>query len=311
MGAYSFKRLIQGLLLIITVSYLAFALLYIMPGDPIDILTGDRVAPEKKAELRISYGLDKPMYIQYYNWLKKVVSGDFGNSIKTKQPVAEALSQRIPLTLKLIGIATVIQVLISIPLGLIAAYKKDSWVDRLLMTFASFTQVIPNYWLGILLILLFSITLKWLPMNGYSSVNHFILPIISVAFGGAAGLIRLAKTEVLDVFREKYVLTAYAKGLSDKAVILRHVLRNSLILIVTLVFMNIPWIISGAVIIENVFVIPGMGSYLTNAITNQDFPVVQACVLIITVLTVLCNLASDLINGMLDPRIRMEISRGN
>ncbi|RNB81268.1 ABC transporter permease [Brevibacillus fluminis] len=311
MGAYSIKRLTQGLLLIITVSYLAFALLFIMPGDPIDILTGDRVPPEKKAELRISYGLDKPMYIQYYNWLNKVLSGDFGNSIKTKQPVAEALSQRIPLTLKLVGIATVIQVLLSIPLGLIAAYKKDSWVDRLLMTFASVTQVIPNYWLGILLILLFSITLKWLPMNGYSSANHFILPIISVAFGGAAGLIRLAKTEVLDVFREKYVLTAYAKGLSDKAVILRHVLRNSLILIVTLVFMDIPWIISGAVIIENVFVIPGMGSYLTNGITNQDFPVVQACVLIITVLTVLCNLASDLINGMLDPRIRMEISRGN
>ncbi len=311
MWSYSIKRLSQGLLLVVTVSFLVFLLLYIMPGDPVDILTGDRVSPEKKAELRVSYGFDKPIYIQYYNWLKKVLSRDFGNSIRTRQPIMESLKQRIPLTIELCGVAMLVEILISIPLGLLAAYKKDKFIDRFLMTLASVAQVIPNFWLAMLFILLFSVTLKWLPISGYASAKHFILPIASMVFGGAAGIIRMVKTEVLEVFREKYVLTAYAKGLPEGAVILRHVLRNSLILIVILVLMNVPWIISGAVIIENVFVIPGMGSYLTNAIASQDFPVVQACVLIITVLTVLCNLASDLIAALLDPRIRIEISRGN
>jgi ABC-type dipeptide/oligopeptide/nickel transport system permease component len=311
MANYSIKRICQGLLLVITVSFLVFLLMYIMPGDPVDILTGERVSPEKKAELRIKYGFDKPMHVQYYNWLKKILSGDLGKSIKTRQPIKESLKQRIPLTIKLFGITALFEILIAVPLGLVAAYKKDKFTDRFLMIFASLFQVMPNFWLAIQLILLFSVKLKWLPINGYTSAKHFILPIVSMVLEGASGLIRMTKTEVLDVFREKYVLTAYAKGLTEGKVVLRHVLRNSLILIVVLVLMSVPWIISGAVIIENIFVIPGMGSYMTNAIATQDFPVVQACVLIITVLTVLCNLATDLITALLDPRIRIEISRGD
>ena len=310
MANYAIKRLIQGLLLTVVVGFLAYSMLYMMPGDPVDTMTGMRVPPEKKAEMRAELGLDKPLLVQYGNWVKKIGSGDFGKSIITKQSIAETLKQRIPLTLKLCGISFLVEILFSVPLGLLAAYKKDKLIDRILMFFTSLSQVIPNFWLAMLLILLFSVKLQWLPLNGYDGATSFILPIAAMAFGGTAGLIRMTKTEVLDVYREKFVLTAYAKGLPGRAVVTKHVLRNSLILLVVMIFMSVPWIISGAVIIENIFVIPGMGSYMTNAIIGQDFPVVQACVLIITVLTVLCNLASDLITALMDPRIRIEITKG-
>ena len=305
---YTIKRLVSGLLLIFTVTVLTFSLVYLMPGDPVDIIAGPRVSQEKKVEIREKYGLDKPIYEQYGIWLKGALTGDFGTSITTKQKVSDSLAQRIPLTLKLTGTSLLVELLIALPLGLLAAYKKDGWFDRGVMTLSSVLQAIPGFWVAMILILVFSVSLKLLPLNGYSSWKHFILPVASMVIGGVTGMIRLTKSEVLEVYHEKYIQTAFAKGLSSKEVAVKHVLRNSLITIVVITLMDIPWLISGSIITENVFVIPGMGNYMTSAIAKQDFPVIQACVLIIAVLTVICNLISDIITARLDPRIRIEMT---
>jgi peptide/nickel transport system permease protein len=310
MGKYILNRLAQGVLLIITVSILTFSLVYLMPGTPVEIMAGDRVSEEKIAELTAKYGYDKPLYVQYLKWAGNALKFDFGTSVKTKISVKETLSQRVPITLKLCGSALIIKLLIAVPLGLLAAYHKDSIFDRLLMAITSLLRAVPNFWVAILLILLFGVKLKWLPLSGYSTPMHMILPVISIVLGSMATTVRVTKAEVLEVFREKYVQTAFAKGLPRKTVVIKHVLRNALILVVTLTFMALPWIVSGSVIIENVFLIPGMGSILTNSISNHDFPVVQACVLIIATLTVLCNILCDIITAMLDPRIRDSISGG-
>jgi len=308
---YAVTRLLQGILLIFTVSVLVFSLLYMMPGDPLETMAGQRVAPERKAELRHELGLDRPLHEQYLSWMRSVLQLDFGKSIATKLPVMQSLRHRIPITVNLALWALAVQLLIAVPLGLLAAYRKDSVLDRCLMGAASFLQSVPNFWLAMLLILFFGASLQWLPLNGYGSWRHNILPVISIAAGSIAGTLRMTKAEVLEVFREKFVLTAYAKGLPGRLVIVRHVLRNSLILVTVMVFMTLPWLISGSVIIEQIFVIPGMGSLLTKAISAKDFPIVQACILIITVLTVIANLLSDLLLALLDPRIRIEIAGGS
>ena len=311
MAKYVITRLTQGVLLVFAVSIVVFSMLYMMPGDPVEIITGERVSEMRKNEIRESLGLDKPLHIQYFNWLGKALRMDFVKSIITKLSVMQSLKNRIPLTLWISGTAMIIELLIAVPLGLFAAYKKDSIADRILMALSSFLQSVPSFWIAMLLILLFGKFLHILPLNGYGTWRHYVLPVTSMSIGGIAGIMRMTKAEVLEVFRERYVQTAYAKGLPEKRVIIRHVLRNSLVLVVVMVFMSLPWIISGSVIIENIFVIPGMGSMMTQAISKQDFPVVQACVLIITVMTVLCNIGSDILSALLDPRIRIEISGGD
>ena len=307
MTSYVIKRLIQGLLLIFVVSILIFAMMDLMPGDPIDLLTDRKVSEEVKDRLRAQYGLDLPPVQRYINWISDALKGDFGTSLRSKLPVNTMFKQRLPNTIKLTGTALLIEILIAVPIGLIAAYKKDGFFDRLMMGVSLFFAALPSFWVAVLLILFFGVTLRVLPLSGFESARHYILPVAAMVLGGTATAIRMTKTEVLDVLREKYVLTAYAKGLSKRSVMVRHVLRNALILVTIVLFMNIPWIISGAVIIENIFVIPGMGKMLTEAILNQDFPVVQACVLLLAVLTVLCNLICDVITAILDPRIRVSI----
>ena len=227
-----------------------------------------------------------------------------------RQPVSKLFQARIPVTLELCGIAMLLELVIAVPLGLLSAYKKDSLFDRIVMSLSLFFAAIPSFWTAVMLILIFGVTLKWLPISGFGSPSNYVLPIAAMVMGWTASSIRMTKTEVLDVLREKYVLTAYAKGLPHRSVMVRHVLRNALILVTVVVFMSIPWLIGGAVIIENIFVIPGMGSLLTQAILNQDFAVVQACVLLIAVLTVICNLMSDIITAILDPRIRASMGGG-
>lgn len=311
MTEYIIKRIVQGLLLVFVVSILVFSLIHLMPGDPIEILADSKVSEQKKDELRVKYGLDKPIHEQYFMWLTNVLKGDFGTSIRTKQSVNDMLMQRIPMTLKLVGIAIVIQFAIAVPLGLIAAYKKDSIIDKLLMTLTSIFNAVPSFWMAILLILIFSVNLGWLPQSGYSSPVHFILPISAIVLHGMSGTLRLTKSEVIDVFREKYVQTGYAKGLRNKTVLFKHVLRNALIPVSVMFFLSIPWTIGGEVIIENIFSIPGMGNLLWRGISTQDFAVVQACILIISVLTVICNIIGDILTAYLDPRIRVELKGGS
>ena len=307
---YTVTRLLQGALMVFAVTILVFSLLYLMPGDPVETMLGTRVEPERKAEIEHEMGLDRPIAEQYFDWLGDAVRLDFGKSITTKLPVMQSLKNRIPVTLRLSVTALIVELLIAIPLGVLAAYRKDGLYDRLVIALSTFFQSIPNFWIAILLILFFSIKLRWFPVNGIGTMKHYVLPVISVTLAGIAGALRMTKNEVLDVLHENYINAAYAKGLPSRKVAVNHVLRNSLTAVTVMIFMQIPWLISGSVIIENVFAIPGMGTLMTNAITTQDFPVVQACILIIAVLTVVFNLLGDIVSAMLDPRIRVAISGG-
>lgn len=310
MKRYIVERFIQGLLLVLAVSMLTFSMLYLMPGDAVSMLVDKKATEERKEEVRHEWGLDLPLTQQYIRWLGKAIEFDFGKSISTRTSVGESLMSRIPYSIKLGASALVVEILIGVPLGLLCAYRKNSLLDKTLMGVSLFTMAIPSFWIAVMLILVFGVFLKILPISGYTTPAHYVLPVATLALGGLAQTIRLTKTEVMDVMREKHVQTAYAKGLSTKNVMVRHILRNALILVVVMAFMSIPWIIGGSVILENIFTIPGMGSYLTNAIIAQDFPVVQACVLLISVLTVICNLLCDLVMAVLDPRIKASMSGG-
>jgi len=311
MRDYVIKRILQGILLVFVVSLLVFAMLDLMPGDPINIMTDRKVSEEVKEQLRIEYHLNLPLHQRYIIWVKDALHGNFGKSIKSKLSVTDMIKARLPVTLKLTLTALIVELIIAVPIGLLAAYKKDSFFDRLVMDVSLFFTAVPSYWIAVILMLLFAVKLRLLPLSGFESAKHYILPVTSLVINGIASTIRMTKTEVLDVLREKYVLTAYAKGLRKKSVLVKHVLRNALILVTIMFFMNIPWVISGAVIIENIFTIPGMGQMLTSGIVSQDFPIVQACVLILAVLTVICNLICDIITAILDPRIRISLGGDN
>ncbi len=307
MRDYVIKRIFQGILLVIVVSMLVFAMLDLMPGDPINIMTDRKVSKEVKEQLRIKFNFHLPLHQRYALWVRDLLRGDFGNSIKTKVPVMDMMKARLPVTLKLTLTALIVELVIAVPIGLLAAYKKDGFFDRLMMDLSLFFTAVPSYWTAVILMLIFAVRLRILPLSGFDSPMHYILPVTALVISGIAMIIRMTKTEVIDVLREKYVLTAIAKGLPKRSVLIKHVLRNALILVTIMFFMNVPWVISGAVIIENIFTIPGMGQMLTTGILNQDFPIVQACVFILAILTVISNLICDIITAILDPRIRISL----
>lgn len=304
--------MIQGVLLVAAVSVLVFSLLYMMPGNPVDMIVDRKVSQEKKEQIAHEMGYDRPLYEQYASWVHGiVVEHDFGTSTRYKVPVWDLMKERIPRSLVLCGWSLLIEMLIALPVGLLCAVRKDSLFDRFTVNFTLILTAMPGFWLGALLILVFGVWLKILPISGYKGVEYYILPIFALVASSIAGTIRLTKSEVLEVLNEKYVTTAYAKGLSSRTVMVKHVLRNALIIVTVQVFMSIPWLISGAVVIEKIFGIPGMGSLLLNSIVVQDFPVVQAVLLIIAILTVICNLISDIVIGILDPRIRISMGGGD
>lgn len=308
---YTVKRLIMGIFVVLAVTALLFGIMQLMPGDPIQLITNPRVSPKKIAELQRQWGLDKPVYVQYFYWLLHVFRGDFGTSIATGQKVITLIQARLPYTLLLAGSSLILQYIIAIPLGLLAAYRENSRFDNLVVVSTIILWSIPTFWLGILLILLFSIKLKILPVSGYSGFNSIILPIMTATLPYLASTLRLTRSEVLEVLREKYVITAYAKGLNTKKVLIFHVLRNALIPVTVMFFLSLPWLIGGSVIIESIFAWPGMGRLLWKAISTQDFPVVQGIIFIIAILTVISNILGDIITAYLDPRIRLEIKGDN
>jgi len=307
---YTIKRIGQGILLVIAVSIAVFMLLHLMPGDPVDSLVAESVSDVRKEEYRIEWGLDQPLPVQYLNWANRVLHGDLGSSLSTNMDILTTLKSRMPLSLKLCGMALLAQLLISVPLGLLAAYKRGGWFDRFIMGYSMVTAAIPTFWIGMVLILIFGVSLKALPVSGSATWRHFVMPVTAMVLGGVSSNIRLMRSEVLGVIQEKYVTIAYAKGLGRRQVMVRHVLRNAMILIVVQTFMSLPWIVAGAVIMENVFSIPGMGAAMANAVISQDFPMVQACILIISMITVAANLVSDILTALLDPRIRASIDGG-
>lgn len=256
------KRLIMGVAIVLFVSVLVFAIMQAMPGNPIDLMVDTRVSPERVAELEAQWGLDKPPIVQFFYWLGNILQGDFGMSVSMKQNVGDLIMQRLPYTLMLTGAALLIEYIIAIPLGLMAAVKKDKLTDKALTVGTIVLWSMPQFWLGVLLMFIFSITLGVLPLSGYSGFTSLILPAFTLALPTLAQIFRLTRSEVLDVMRERYVMTARAKGIAGKKVLIKHVLRNALIPVTVMFFLSLPWLIGGAVVVENVFAWPGMGQML-------------------------------------------------
>lgn len=309
---YIGKKLLLGIVLIICVSFLVFSMIFMMPGDPVTLMAGELANQDKIAETVEKYGLNRPLLVQYFDWWKKIVTKqDFGISFKYKLPVWDLVKVRIPVSLKLTAITMVVQYLIAVPLGLLCAYKKDSIFDKITVNLTLVMTAVPSFWIAVLLMLLFAVKLKWLPLGGFESWKHYVLPITAGVLGGIASTLRLTKSEAIDALNEKYVSTAYAKGLAKHDVLIKHVLRNSMIIICVQVSQSLPWLLSGFIILEKIFVIPGMGGLMISSIVYQDFNVVQCIILIISVLTVICNIIADIVLGLLDPRIRISTGGGD
>ena len=309
---YIGKKLLLGIVLIICVSFLVFSMIFMMPGDPVTLMAGELANQDKIAETVEKYGLNRPLLVQYFDWWKKIVTKqDFGISFKYKLPVWDLVKVRIPVSLKLTAITMVVQYLIAVPLGLLCAYKKDSIFDKITVNLTLIMTSVPSFWIAVLLMLLFAVKLKWLPLGGFESWKHYVLPLTAGVLGGIASTLRLTKSEAIDALNDKYVSTAYAKGLAKHDVLIKHVLRNSMIIICVQISQSLPWLLSGFIILEKIFVIPGMGGLMISYIVYQDFNVVQCIILIISVLTVICNIIADIVLGLLDPRIRISTGGGD
>ncbi len=313
MTAYILRRLILLIPVILVVGIVVFALVHLTPGDPAAVILGDSETPESYENLREQLGLNDPLPIQFINWFGGVLIFDFGDSIFIGDPVTHALLDRVQPTVLLTIYALLIQIIIVIPSGVIAAVRHNSIVDRLVTVVAISGAAIPTFFLGILLILFFSVRLRWLPSGGYEPITedpvaHFkamAMPAFALGFSSAGLLARLVRSSMLDVLREDYVRTALAKGLPMKAVVVRHALRNSLIPALTVIGTSVGALLGGAVVTETVFTIPGMGRLVVQSISRRDYPVIQGAVMVIAMTYVIVNLIVDLLYVYIDPRVRL------
>ena len=302
---YAFTRLISASLVILGVSCLVFLLIHLVPGDPVELMLGESARPSDREALRHALGLDLPVLTQLKNYLVGLAHLDFGVSIHTKQSISELIGQRIPASAQLALSSLLIAVLIAFPLGIIAAINKDTLWDQLAMGFSLFGVSIPNFWMGPLLIMIFSLWLGWFPVSGKEGISSIILPAVTLGTAMAAILARMIRSTLLEVLHEDYIRTAIAKGLSQKQVILNHALRNALLPIITLIGLQLGTLLGGAVITEKIFSWPGLGQLTIDSIQNRDYPVVQACVLFISLSYVMVNVLTDIVYAAIDPRIRL------
>jgi ABC-type dipeptide/oligopeptide/nickel transport system permease component len=300
------RRLALTIPVLLGVATLVFSLIHLIPGDPAQAMLGDAAPQQDVDELRRRLGLDRPLLEQYGVFLGGIVRGDLGTSLRTGEPVTSQILERMPATIELAGAAMLIALGVSIPLGIAAAVWRGTAVDYTAMTVALTGISVPNFWLGPLLAIVFSIELGWLPVSGRGTIAHLVLPAISLGAGLAAILARMTRATLLEELREQYVVAARARGVSRVRAVLRHAFRNSLIPIVTLVGLQFGAVLTGAVITETVFSWPGIGRLLVQSIGFRDYPIVQGCILLIAVAYVGVNLLTDLVYGVLDPRIRYE-----
>jgi peptide/nickel transport system permease protein len=313
MTAYILRRLVMLVPVLIVVGVVVFGLVHLTPGDPAAVILGDRATPEDIARLRDQLGLNDPLPVQFVRWFSNVLRLDFGESIFLGEPVTQALLDRVQPTVLLTLYALSIQVLIGIPAGVLAAVRYNSPLDRALTVMAISGSAIPTFFLGILLILIFSVRLRWLPSGGYvpfgeDPAAHFrgmLLPAFALGFSAAGLLARLVRSSMLDVLREDYVRTAFAKGLPEQLVIVRHALRNALIPALTVIGISIGALLGGAVVTETVFTIPGMGRLVVQSIARRDYPVIQGAIIAIAMTYVLVNLVVDVLYVYIDPRVRL------
>jgi peptide/nickel transport system permease protein len=306
MLSYITRRLILTLPVLFGVATLVFSLIHLVPGDPAQAMLGDGASPEDIAQLRTRLGLDRPLVEQYGRYLKGLVQGDLGTSLRTQQPVTTQIAERLPATAELASAAMLVAVALALPLGLIAAVWRGTWVDQGAMGLALVGISVPGFWLGPLLALIFAVELGWLPVSGRGTLAHLVLPAITLGSALAAILARMTRASVLEELREQYVVAARARGASRVRAVVVHALRNSLIPVVTILGLQLGAVLTGSIITETIFSWPGVGRLLIQSINFRDYPMVQGCIVLIAVTYVTMNLLTDLVYGWLDPRIRFE-----
>jgi peptide/nickel transport system permease protein len=317
MGQYIARRLLIAIPTLLIISFVIFAILALAPGDPLaQFALNPAISEATRDRIREQLGLDQPWPVRYVKWLTALVQGNWGFSFATKAPVIDLIWQRLPQTLQVVGLAYVLAVLIAIPIGIISAVKQYSFFDQAATLFAFVGFSVPSFFTGLLLILIFAVNLKWFPIvysstlqvtdwnSFWAMARQMVLPVTVLLVQQTAALTRFMRSSMLDNIPLDYVRTARAKGLADRAVITRHVLRNSFIPVITLVALGIPTIFAGAIVTENLFRVNGLGQLLITSIQNSDTPVVMALTFIFATLTVLFNLVADLLYGVLDPRVR-------
>jgi len=326
--AYALRRLLLALPLLVGITFVSFVVIHLAPGDPVEIQTGD-MSQQHSAKayqaLRELYELDKPLHIQYGNWLKRIVRLDFGRSFAPHgRPVSTMIAERLPITLLLNIVEMLIIVALAVPIGVLSATRQYSTFDKITTIFVFVGFATPDFWLALLLMILFGVQLGWLPISVLRSLNweymtfwqqqwdflgHLALPILVATFGGLAGFSRYMRQSMLEVVRQDYIQSARAKGLSEQTVIGKHALRNALLPVVTILGLSLPGLIGGSVIVESIFAIPGMGQLMVQAVFMRDYPVIMGNLVIVSALTLLGNLVADISYGLIDPRIRVSRRR--
>ena len=322
MVIYFAKRLLEMIPTIIGITLISFFIIHLAPGKPTDILSelNPKITPEAREKLEKYYGLDKPIIVQYGIWIKRLVKLDFGDSFSTdKRPVWDKIKERLPITILINVLSLVLVILIAIPIGVSSATHQYSLYDKITTVVVFVGFAIPTFWLALLLMILFGIYLDWLPISGIKSLNydslstvgkirdmssHLIMPVLLGAFGGLAGLSRYMRSNMLEVIRADYITTARAKGLSERAVIYKHAMRNALLPVITILGLSVPGLIGGSVIFETIFAIPGMGQLFYMSVMTRDYPLIMGVLTIGAVLTLIGNLLADAGYAVADPRIR-------
>lgn len=298
------KRLLGVIPVVFGVVFLTFLLVHAVPGDPVEVMLGESASNADRIQLQSDLGLDQPIYVQFGVYLNKLVHGDWGVSIHSKKLIIDLLAERLPATAKLALLALLFAVLIGLPLGIIAALKVNQWPDKLANLLSLSISAMPHFWMGPMLMMLFALWLGLLPVSGMENGTSIILPALTLGFGLAAILTRMTRASMLEVLHEDFIRTARAKGLAESTVILRHALRAALLPIVTVLGLQLGSLLAGTVITETVFSWDGIGRLLVESIEKRDYPVTQACVLVVALVYVLVNLATDMIYTKIDPRVR-------
>jgi ABC-type dipeptide/oligopeptide/nickel transport system permease component len=307
---YTIKRIFEVIPVLLIVSIIVFSVMHLLPGDPTLLMLagaeGGSIPQERLDELRIIMGLNKPLYEQYYNFISNAISGDLGTSIRLRTPVTEILLQKFPYTIKLSLLGLMIAIFLGVVIGLVAALFKDTWLDHFSMTFSLIGVSMPIYWLGLLLILFFSINLNIFPSSGATGWKSIVLPALTLGFVSAGLISRLLRSSLLEVLNEDYIRTAKGKGLTDKIILIKHALKNAMIPVITILGLQFGNMLAGAVVTETVFSRPGLGRLVVNGILWKDYPLVQGTVLFIACIYVLVNLFVDISYYWFDPRIKLK-----
>jgi peptide/nickel transport system permease protein len=316
MGAYIVRRLLWAIVIILLVTIGVFLLMRLLPGDPLLLYLGENqvayLTDDQIADMRHKYGLDRPLVTQYVDWIGKTFQGDLGYSISNKTNLSNLLVEKFPVSIEISLIAWILGNFLGLAIGILSALRRGTWLDSLLMGFSYAGITVPGFWLAILLIYLLGLKLNWLPLSGWTSPSedlgmhfkHLVLPVICLCIGGIGGMARLMRSSLLEVIQQDYIRTAWSKGLQERAIVLRHALKNSFIPMITVIGMGVTSIFGGSFIIETIFSIPGMGKLMVNSLFAHDYAVVQFSVLFSASLMIIANVIVDISYGFFDPRIR-------